>query len=153
MPRYRLAPQSPFPAAIVDALLSYLYLLYPPPGSFHPAYSPDQIVFGGDSAGGGLILAFTQLLLWFQTPNDDGSRKTIRWQGEERELSLPKGLVVISPWIDLARCFVEIKDGKGGASENACADGDYSECFQRGVWRPLHTDLSNSSCSSVGVEI
>lgn len=46
--RYRLAPQHPFPAALLDALVSYFTLLYPPPGSIHEAVSPRDIVFGGD---------------------------------------------------------------------------------------------------------
>ncbi|KAI1192852.1 alpha/beta hydrolase fold-domain-containing protein [Nemania serpens] len=46
--RYRLAPQNPFPAALLDALVSYFTLLYPPPGSIHEAVSPRDIVFGGD---------------------------------------------------------------------------------------------------------
>lgn len=46
--RYRLAPQSPFPAALIDALQSYLTLLYPPPGAFHEAAKPEHVVFAGD---------------------------------------------------------------------------------------------------------
>lgn len=46
--RYRLAPQNPFPAALIDALQSYLALLYPPPGAFHDAVKPEHIVFAGD---------------------------------------------------------------------------------------------------------
>lgn len=46
--RYRLAPQNPFPAALMDALASYLTLLYPPPGAFHEAVRPEHIVFAGD---------------------------------------------------------------------------------------------------------
>lgn len=46
--RYRLAPQNPFPAALIDALQSYLTLLYPPPGAFHDAVKPEHIVFAGD---------------------------------------------------------------------------------------------------------
>lgn len=46
--RYRLAPQNPFPAAVMDALASYLALLYPPPGAFHEAVRPEHIVFAGD---------------------------------------------------------------------------------------------------------
>lgn len=55
--RYRLAPQNPFPAALLDALVSYLTLLYPPPGSLHEAVSPKDIVFGGDR--------YVFLLFWF----------------------------------------------------------------------------------------
>ncbi len=46
--RYRLAPQDPFPAALVDALSAYLTLLYPPPGAFHEPVRPEYIVFAGD---------------------------------------------------------------------------------------------------------
>jgi len=46
--RYRLAPQNPFPAALLDALVSYLTLLFPPPGAFHDPVPPEDIVFAGD---------------------------------------------------------------------------------------------------------
>lgn len=46
--RYRLAPQNPFPSALLDALVSYFTLLYPPPGAVHDAVAPENIVFGGD---------------------------------------------------------------------------------------------------------
>ncbi|SMX31234.1 alpha/beta hydrolase [Actibacterium lipolyticum] len=47
LPKYRLAPEHPFPAAIEDALTAYKAL------QNHPA----GVVLGGDSAGGGLALA------------------------------------------------------------------------------------------------
>lgn len=46
--RYRLAPQHPFPSALLDALQSYLALLYPPKGAFHEPVQPENIVFAGD---------------------------------------------------------------------------------------------------------
>lgn len=46
--RYRLAPQHPFPSALLDALQSYLALLYPPKGAFHEAVKPEHVVFAGD---------------------------------------------------------------------------------------------------------
>jgi epsilon-lactone hydrolase len=73
---YRLAPEHPFPAALEDALFAYRWLL-------SNGYDPDQIVIGGDSAGGGLTLS-TLLSL------------------RDAEDPLPAGAVLLSPWTDLA---------------------------------------------------
>ena len=72
---YRLAPEHPYPAALEDALAAYRWLL---------AQGTDsaRIVFAGDSAGGGLLLA-TLLAL--------------KEQGDP----LPAGAVALSPWTDL----------------------------------------------------
>ncbi|MHC1777052.1 MAG: alpha/beta hydrolase [Lentimicrobium sp.] len=72
---YRLAPEHPFPAALEDALSAYNFLT----GS---GFQPHDIVFAGDSAGGGLCLA-TLLAL------------------KEKGLPLPAAAAVLSPWTDL----------------------------------------------------
>jgi monoterpene epsilon-lactone hydrolase len=72
---YRLAPEHPFPAALEDAMAAYGWLL----AQGVPA---SQIVFVGDSAGGGLCLA---------------TLLAIRDQG----LPLPAAAVALSPWTDL----------------------------------------------------
>lgn len=46
--RYRLVPQSPFPTSLLDCLIAYLMLLYPPPGAFHDPVKPEHIVISGD---------------------------------------------------------------------------------------------------------
>jgi acetyl esterase/lipase len=94
--RYRLAPQNPFPAALLDALVSYLTLLYPSPGSYHTAVEARHIVFAGDSAGGNLSMALLQLLLEFHN-----QKITIRWNGTERTVPLPAGVACNSPWLDI----------------------------------------------------
>ncbi|KAI9441921.1 hypothetical protein H4582DRAFT_2055716 [Lactarius indigo] len=77
---YRLAPQYPFPCAIQDVLAAYLYLIQPPVGASHRPINPNQIVIGGDSSGGGLVLALLQVV------RDAG-------------LPLPAGGVLVSPCI------------------------------------------------------
>ena len=76
VPRYRLAPESPFPAAVEDAAADYLWLL-------GEGYRPERTVVAGDSSAGGLAVA-TMLKL-----RGDGA-------------PLPAGGVPISPWADLA---------------------------------------------------
>lgn len=46
--RYRLAPKYPFPAALLDSLVSYFTLLYPPPDAYHEPVRPENIVIAGD---------------------------------------------------------------------------------------------------------
>jgi monoterpene epsilon-lactone hydrolase len=47
---YRLAPEHPFPAAVDDAVAGYRFLL-------EQGFKPERIAIGGDSAGGGLVVA------------------------------------------------------------------------------------------------
>lgn len=75
-PHYRLAPEHPYPAALVDAWTSYWWLL-------KQGVPAGQIVVAGDSAGGGLTIALLLAL------RDAGA-------------PLPAGAVGLSPWLDLA---------------------------------------------------
>ncbi|KAI0377036.1 alpha/beta hydrolase fold-domain-containing protein [Hypomontagnella monticulosa] len=101
--RYRLAPQNAFPSALLDALVSYFTLLYPPPGSIHDAVAPGNIVFSGDSAGGNLALALLQTVLEIRRQN-----RKITWFGAEREVPLPAGLTAMSPWVDLVQSMPSV---------------------------------------------
>lgn len=73
---YRVAPKDPYPAALLDAVAAYRWLLE------EKKYSADQIVIAGDSAGGGLALALCLYL-------------------REHKLPIPVGIIVMSPWTDL----------------------------------------------------
>ncbi|GJJ75280.1 epsilon-lactone hydrolase [Entomortierella parvispora] len=79
---YRLAPDSPFPSAIHDALAAYLYLIDPPANSGIAPVDPKNIVIMGDSAGGGLTFATMYAI------KDSG-------------LPMPAGIIGWSPWLDL----------------------------------------------------
>ena len=96
--RYRLAPQHPFPAALLDALVCYLSLLYPPRDAFHEPVPPASVVFAGDSAGATLALALTQILLLV------GS-STVLFHGAEVSLPLPAGIAVLSAGLDVTLGF------------------------------------------------
>jgi acetyl esterase/lipase len=73
---YRLAPEHPYPAAVDDALAAYEALL-------EDGISPSDVLFAGESAGGGLAVATLV-------------------NARDRGLPLPVAAYVMSPYADLA---------------------------------------------------
>lgn len=73
---YRLAPETRFPGQLLDAVNGYFRLIY------DLRIPPQNVMVGGDSAGGGLV---TALMLYLR---DEG-------------YPLPAGAVLMSPWVDL----------------------------------------------------
>ena len=106
--RYRLAPKFPFPAAVLDCFIAYLYLLHPPPGSFHEPVQASKIVFAGDSAGGNLSLALLQLLLHLHRSAAPGQNPKLRFFGQEVDVPLPGGVAGSSSWLDLTMSMPSI---------------------------------------------
>jgi acetyl esterase/lipase len=80
-PRYRLAPQFPFPCGLQDCLAAYLYLL--------TVQEPSDILLAGDSAGGGMVVSMLVIL-------------------RDRGVPLPAGAVLISPWVDPTHSFPSV---------------------------------------------
>lgn len=80
---YRLAdhdhPKRSYPAALVDALVGYLYL------TRYCGFAPENILLSGDSSGGNLALALC------------------RYLRDERVAGMPGSLLLISPWSDVSR--------------------------------------------------
>lgn len=96
---YRLCPQSAFPAQVVDVLLGYLYLLYPPPGSLHAPVSSSKIAFVGDSFGAVLLMALTQVILTLRNHESCSSPdRTILFRANNVPLPIPASLAMISPY-------------------------------------------------------
>ena len=58
---YRLAPECPFPAPVEDSIAAYRWLL-------NNGANPQKIVIGGDSAGGGLMVALLVALRYLGEP-------------------------------------------------------------------------------------
>ncbi|KZM21959.1 uncharacterized protein EKO05_0005065 [Ascochyta rabiei] len=106
--RYRLSPQNPFPAALLDCFTAYLSLLHPPPGAPHAAVPANEIVFGGDSAGGTCCTALLQLILQIHR-SSPGRIPTVRFHGKDVEIPLPAGLALTSPWLDITRGLPSIE--------------------------------------------
>jgi len=75
LPEYRLAPENPFPAGLLDARAAYRFLLA-------QGYPPNRIVVGGESSGGGLALALLYTL-------------------RAERMQMPAATVLLSPWTDL----------------------------------------------------
>ncbi|MDD6482284.1 MAG: alpha/beta hydrolase [Lachnospiraceae bacterium] len=74
-PDYRVAPEHPYPAALMDALCAYQWLL-------DSGYYGEQIILAGDSAGGGLAMSLCMYL-------------------REHHMPMPGGIIAMSPWTDL----------------------------------------------------
>ncbi|KAL4911014.1 hypothetical protein BDW74DRAFT_4920 [Aspergillus multicolor] len=100
MVHQRLAPQNPFPAALLDVFQAYLTLLAPPANCHHSAISPSSIVLAGDSSGSCLAFGLLQILLRLQRKGS-----SINFHGTTTEPILPAGIAVLSPIADLATAF------------------------------------------------
>lgn len=72
---HRMAPEHPFPAAPLDIVSHYLTLL-------EQGFEPGQIFFAADTAGASVTLGAMQML-------------------QQREIALPAGSILFSPWCDL----------------------------------------------------
>jgi acetyl esterase/lipase len=100
---YRLAPEHPYPAAVDDALAAYHALL-------REGTAPSDIVFTGDSAGGGLAVAT------LVNARDHG-------------LPLPAAAYLMSPYVDLTLAGATM-DTKSGVDP----------LLSRGLLQPRVTD-------------
>ncbi|MGC9963645.1 MAG: alpha/beta hydrolase [Acidimicrobiales bacterium] len=122
---YRLAPENPFPAGLDDAVTAYAWLLGDGIAAAH-------IGIGGDSAGGGLALA-TALAL------------------RERGMPAPAGLVLLSPWTDLASTGESLKTNIGkdllirGVNDDAPGVTSYAgdNDVKNPLISPLYADFSD----------
>jgi acetyl esterase/lipase len=83
-------PANPFPAALLDALAGYAYLVHV------VGFRPADIIVEGDSAGGNLALALTRYLV-----ENAGAFAAAAAAAGAPVLSPPGAIVLLSPWCDL----------------------------------------------------
>ena len=95
-------PVNPFPAALLDAIAGYNYLVN------EVGFSPKDIIVLGDSAGGNLALALVRYLV---------ERRT---SGDTDVPDVPSALLLLSPWADL-----EVREHGPGSSALRNRDSDY----------------------------
>ncbi len=93
---YSLAPEAPYPAAVNEALAAYQGLL-------EYGTSADEIVLGGESAGGGLAVAVALAI-------------------KAAGLPTPAGIYVASPWTDLTLSG-DSATGKADIDPSVTAEG------------------------------
>jgi acetyl esterase/lipase len=110
---YRLAPQTAFPGQLIDALNAYLYLLYPPEGSFHDPVAAANTVFAGDCAGGNLAASLMQLLLHMhRTKPAEAKNPSVRYHGRIVEVPLPAGMATLSGWFDVTKSMPSFENNQ-----------------------------------------
>ncbi|KAI9873767.1 MAG: hypothetical protein M1830_010622, partial [Pleopsidium flavum] len=97
--RHRLSPQNPFPAALLDVLIAYLSLLYPPPGSYHSPVPASSIIFAGDSSGGCLALAAVQVIIAARHAQAS-LMPSVRFHNRSVIIPMPGGVTLVSPFAD-----------------------------------------------------
>lgn len=120
---YRLAPEHPFPAAVDDMVAAWQALL-------DSGVDPAKASFGGDSAGGGLVIAALV-------------------QARDKGLPLPACACCISPWTDLVGTGQTMETK---ASADPMVDREaltfFSDLYMNGadaaqpLASPLYADLS-----------
>lgn len=102
-------PAAPFPAALIDALSGYLYLVDV------LGFAPKDILIAGDSAGGNLALALTRYLIEHNHLDAEGG-------GEAKSLPpTPGRLLLLSPLCDMSTSHYNIP----GSTMRTNARSDY----------------------------
>jgi acetyl esterase/lipase len=113
---YRLSPEHVLPAPVDDAVAIYRALL-------RHNISPSQLMFMGDSAGGGLVLLTIQALIALQLP-------------------VPRGVIAISPWTDVSRSG---ESYTRNAKLDAMLDVDNMKWLSSQLLNPNHSQLTLNS--------
>lgn len=119
---YRLAPSSPWPLPLLDAISAYVYLV-------NEGVAEGDIALIGDSAGGHLALALARY---------------IRDNGKPLGLAGPRGLVLLSPWVDIG-FTTAWGEGKHHNASSDLIDDTFGPFATSLLLRALPPDLMHTS--------
>jgi acetyl esterase/lipase len=113
---YRRSPEHSLPAPVEDTVAIYRALL-------RHNMSPSQMIFMGDSAGGGLSLLTIQSLITHQLP-------------------VPRGVIVLSPWADISASG---ESHTRNRHTDVILTSDNTSWIIEQLLGPNHTELSANS--------
>jgi hypothetical protein len=103
-----IAPASinAFPAALLDGLSVVHYLV------FSVGFHPRDVILSGDSAGGNLALAITRYLRDAPLPEATNNQApTPKLIDETVKSLMPGGMILLSPWCDIASTHIPERSG------------------------------------------
>ncbi|RKP12376.1 Alpha/beta hydrolase fold-3 [Piptocephalis cylindrospora] len=106
-PRYRKAPENPFPLALEDILAAFMQLLE------DPQVDPNNIIIAGDSSGAGMAVALRMIL-------------------KDAGLPGPAGMLLWYPYLDMTLSLPSVK-GNGRWDSNI----DYADFLPNDSTRDL----------------
>jgi acetyl esterase/lipase len=101
---------NPFPAALIDAVAGYDYLIN------IVGFDPSDVIIEGDSAGGNLALALTRYL--------------VEYCDRPEIPAPPGGLILVSPWTDLSNSH----NPPNSSLTTSSADYLIDQHSMRGLW-------------------
>lgn len=117
----------PFPAALLDALAGYNYLVNV------VGFSSADVIIEGDSAGGNLALALVRYLTEYEN---------------RPEVSLPSppgALILLSPWADMG-----LSNNLPGSSAFTCSNSDFVDVATEGG---MHTYVTEAFVGPHGLAV
>lgn len=158
---YRLAEENPFPAAVIDTLSAYAWLLEV------VGLKPEQVIIEGDSGGGTSLteaLRCVRLKLTSRAPlTGNIALSAIHHLRTTKMLPLPGGLLLVS--VSMA-CFRSRPHGNtdDSLSTACCRSDQFSSRPARRAWRHHHArsaklghrcvpGLRTASCRAARVRI
>lgn len=137
-----------------DALAAYLYLIRPPPGAKHRPVDPAKITLGGDSAGGGLVLALLCLIRDSGLPPPAGAMLISPWCGQSWSRPLPRYPFATHPELT-SPCFADLTHSMPSILENTDTDivPAYGFLFKPStLWPPPSPEFQVRAQDSTSVE-